>query len=306
LTGGQLPVFVVNRDSAGFSMMVVTSIAAIGGLTFLLASLLILANRKLYVEEDPRIDAVEEMLPHSNCGACGFPGCRPFAEALVSGDALPGKCTVSNDEGRAAIAGFLGVAVGEQNRMVARLACAGGVNVARNRAHYEGTPTCLAAAQVAGGGKGCFWGCLGLGDCDRACDFDAITMDRHSLPVVDNDRCTACGDCVDACPKDLFSLQPQSRHLWVACKNLERGDEILANCEVACTACERCAMDAPGLITMQDNLPVVDYGRSAERREAIERCPTGAIVWIDERGGAITGAAAKKIIRHSALPEAST
>jgi Na+-translocating ferredoxin:NAD+ oxidoreductase RNF subunit RnfB len=288
-------------------MIVVTSVAAIGGLTFLLATMLILANRKLYVAEDPRIDQVEEMLPHSNCGACGFPGCRPFAEALVSGEALPGRCTVSNDEGRAAIAGFLGVAVGKETKVVARLACAGGVNVARNRAHYEGTRTCLSAAQVAGGGKGCFWGCLGLGDCERICEFDAITMDRHSLPVVDNDRCTACGDCVDVCPKDLFSLQPVTHRLWVACRNLERGDEILANCEVACTACERCAVDAPdGLVTMRDNLPVVDYSRPHDTLEPIERCPTGAIVWIDEQQGVIKGAAARKIIRHSALPEAPT
>lgn len=288
-------------------MIILTSVAAIGGLTFILATMLILANRKLYVEEDPRIDAVEDMLPHSNCGACGFPGCRPFAEALVGGEALPGKCTVSNDEGRSAIADYLGVAVGEEDKLIARLACAGGVNVARNRAHYDGTHTCLAAAQVAGGGKSCFWGCLGLGDCERICDFDAISMDRHSLPTVHSDKCTACGDCVDVCPKDLFSLQPESNRLWVACKNLEHGDEILANCEVACTACERCVLDAPdGLISMRDNLPVIDYSRPQLNRTPIERCPTGAIVWFDEKEGVVKGAAARKIIRHSALPEAST
>ncbi len=287
-------------------MIMLTSVAAIGGLTFLLATMLIVANRKFHVEEDPRIDVVEEMLPHSNCGACGYPGCRPFAEALVQGEALPGKCTVSNDQARSAIASYLGVSVGVETRLVARLACAGGINVARNRAHYEGHQTCLAAAQVAGGGKSCFWGCLGLGDCDRACDFEAIVMDRHLLPVVDNDKCTACGDCVDACPKDLFSLQPVTRQLWVACRNREQGDEILANCEVACTACERCAVDAPGLISMIENLPVIDYRRPQDNRRAIERCPTGAIVWVDEKAAVIKGAAAKKIIRHSALPEAST
>ena len=288
-------------------MIILTSVAAIGGLTFLLATMLILANRKLYVEEDPRIDAVEDMLPHSNCGACGFPGCRPFAEALVGGEALPGKCTVSNDDGRSAIADFLGVAVGEQDKFVARLACAGGANVARNRAHYDGTHTCLAAAQVAGGGKGCFWGCLGHGDCERVCDFDAIQMDPHGLPVVDAAKCTGCGDCVEVCPKDLFSLHPENHRLWVACKNLEEGDEILANCQVACTACGRCAMDAPGgLIRMQDNLPIVDYGRSHDTRVPIERCPTGAIVWIDETAGVIKGAASKTIVRHTALPEAQT
>jgi RnfABCDGE-type electron transport complex B subunit len=286
-------------------MMVVTAVGAIGGLTFLLASLLIIANRRLHVDEDPRIDVVEAMLPHTNCGACGFPGCRPFAAALVEGAALPGRCTVSNTEGRDAIARYLGVNPGEQEKVVARLACAGGINVARNRAHYTGTQTCLAAAQVAGGPKGCFWGCLGLGDCDRACDFNAIIMDRHGLPVVDNDNCTACGDCVEACPKDLFSLQPLSHRLWVACRNRERGDQVLAACEVACTACERCAVDAPaGLVRMIGNLPVVDYQREHGTRRPIERCPTGAIVWLDDDRGAIRGQASKQILRHSALPDA--
>jgi len=286
-------------------MVVLTAVATIGGLTFLLASLLIFANRRLYVEEDLRIDVVEELLPHANCGACGYPGCRPFAEALVSGLVPPGKCSVSNAEGREAIADYLGIAVGEQIRIVARLACAGGSNVARQRAHYEGAASCMAAAQVAGGGKGCFWGCLGHGDCERVCDFDAIQMDPHGLPVVDAAKCTGCGDCVEVCPKDLFSLHPENHRLWVACKNLEEGDEILANCQVACTACGRCAMDAPGgLIRMQDNLPIVDYGRSHDTRVPIERCPTGAIVWIDDSAGMIKGAASKKVVRQSALPDA--
>jgi H+/Na+-translocating ferredoxin:NAD+ oxidoreductase subunit B len=286
-------------------VIVVTAVVAIGGLTFLLASALILANRKLHVEEDLRIDVVQEMLPLSNCGACGFPGCRPFAEALVSGVAAPGKCTVSNEQGREAIADYLGIAVGEQHKIVARLACAGGINVARNRAHYDGAASCLAAAQVAGGSKGCAWGCLGFGDCERVCDFAAISMDRYSIPLVDTDKCTACGDCVDICPKDLFSLQSENNRLWVACKNQEHGDEVLVNCEVACTACERCVFDAPGgLISMDNNLPVVDYSRPHDTRVPIERCPTGAIVWIDAREGVVKGAAARKVLRHSALPEA--
>jgi Na+-translocating ferredoxin:NAD+ oxidoreductase RNF subunit RnfB len=275
-------------------------------LTLTLASLLVLANRKLYVEEDPRIDIVEEMLPAVNCGACGYPGCRPFAEALVQGQAAPGKCTVSSDEGRTQIADFLGVDVGAEEKIVARLACAGGSNVARNRAHYDGTLTCGAAAQVAGGGKNCFWGCLGLADCAEVCDFDAIHMNAHALPVVDEDKCTACGDCVLACPKDLFSLQKQSHRLWVACKSLDAGDEQLEDCEVACTACGRCAMDAPGVITMQHNLPVVDYEKKHQTKDPIQRCPTGAIVWIDPVDGPVKGREAKKIIRKGVLGNAPT
>ena len=285
---------------------VVTAVAALGGLTLALATLLVLANQKLRVEEDPRIDQVEDMLPHTNCGACGFPGCRTFAEALVQREALPGKCTVSPDAERSRIAAFLGVDVGAEEKRVARLACAGGTNVTRRHARYDGPMSCRTAAQVAGGGKGCFWGCLGHGDCEDVCDFDAIRMDAHSLPVVDEAACTACGDCVDVCPKDLFSLHPVSHRLWVACKSLEAGDEILEDCEVACTACGRCAMDAPGLVTMQDNLAVVDYGRKHATDVPIQRCPTGAIVWIDPQKGPRRGAAAPKIIRRSARLDAPT
>jgi Na+-translocating ferredoxin:NAD+ oxidoreductase RNF subunit RnfB len=287
-------------------MIVLTAVAALGGLTLILATLLVVANRSLHVEEDPRLDVVEEMLPLTNCGACGLPGCRAFAEALVKGDALPGKCSVSSEDGRERIADFLGVDVGAEEKRVARLACAGGTNVARNHARYHGMSTCGSAAQVAGGGKGCFWGCLGLSDCEVVCDFDAIHMNAHSIPVVDEEKCTACGDCVDACPKDLFSLHPVSHRLWVACKSLEAGDELLDDCEVACTACARCAMDAPGLIEMQDNLPVIDYDRKHDVRDPIQRCPTGSIVWIDPEAGAIKGAAARKVLRKGPLRDAAT
>jgi len=287
--------------------VILTAVMALGGLTVLLSLLLIFANKKLFVQEDPRIDIVEEMLPHANCGACGYPGCRPFAEALVKGDAPPAKCTVSSEDGILQIAKFLGVAAGEQEKIVARLACAGGINVARNRAKYEGLETCRAAAVVTGGGKGCFWGCLGLGDCEDVCDFDAIHMNEFSLPVVDEDNCTACNDCVEVCPKDLFSLHPASHRLWVACKNQEFGDEILEDCEVGCTACARCALDAPGdLIKMVGNLPVVDYSKNHNTQVPIQRCPTGAIVWLDKEKGVIKGKESKKIIRKGAVRPGAT
>lgn len=283
-------------------MAILTAFLALGGLSLILVLLLIWANKKFYVYEDPRIDKVEEMLPHANCGACGFPGCRPFAESLVSGQSLPGKCTVGSEEDRVKIAEYLGVSLGSEQKKVARLACAGGSNVAVKRAEYHGIPTCQAASLVSGGGKGCFWGCLGYGDCMNVCDFDAITMNEHSLPVVDINKCTACGDCVEVCPKDLFSIQPISHRLWVNCKSLEAGDEVLDDCEVGCTACGKCVMDAPGdLITMINNLPTVDYSKMHNTQKPIDRCPTGAIVWLDDEKGAIKGREAKKVVRKGEL-----
>ena len=287
-------------------MLVLTAVSAVGGLTVALASLLVVANRLLYVYEDPRIDNVTDMLPGTNCGGCGYPGCRPFAEALVAGLALPGKCSVSSPAEQSRIAVYLNVDVGREEKRVARLACAGGSNVSRNHAHYEGLGSCAAATLVAGGGKGCFWGCLGIGDCQVACTFDAIEMNAHRLPVVNESRCTACGDCVTACPKDLFTIELQSHRLWVACRSLDAGDEILADCQVACTACGRCAMDAPGLVEMKGNLPVIDYSKGPASKAAIERCPTGAIVWLDPKLGVVKGPAARKIVRQGEMRDAPT
>jgi Na+-translocating ferredoxin:NAD+ oxidoreductase RNF subunit RnfB len=275
-----------------------------GALGALLAAMLALANRRLYVYEDPRIAAVEELLPKSNCGACGLAGCHDFAEMAVAGEVAPARCTVSSPAATAAIAAMLGVEAGKVDKRVARLACAGGRHVAFLRARYGGLSSCRAAAVVSGGGKECAWGCLGLGDCVTVCQQGAITLDMHGLPTVDRDKCTACNDCVDVCPKGLFSLQPVKYRLWVACRNRAEGDLAEAACEVACTACGKCVADgAPGLLAVRDNLVEIDLSRIGEaRREAIDRCATGAIVWWDDTGHPQRGMAAKKILRHDPLP----
>ena len=278
--------------------------AIMGAMGVSLAAVLAIADKKLYVYDDPRIDEVEALLPKANCGACGCVGCRSFAEKAVRGEIAPGKCTVNSAEGVQAIAALLQIDAGAEEKRVARLACAGGPHVARHRAQYVGLATCRAAALVNGGGKGCSWGCLGLGDCERVCNFRAIRMDGHSLPVVSEALCTACGDCVDVCPKQLFSLHGVSHRLWVACRSLADGQQAEADCEVACTACGRCAADAPaGLIEIVNNLAVIHYARNAQASPVpAQRCPTGAIVWFDKDKGPLRGPEAKRITRQSPLP----
>jgi len=281
-----------------------------GVLGILLAVMLAIASKRFFVYEDPRIDEVENLLPKSNCGACGTAGCRNFAEKVVAGEILPAQCTVNAPPQNQVIADLLGVAAGKVEKRVARLACGGGRHVAFMRAHYAGLKSCRAADAVGGGGKECAWGCLGLGDCEVVCNFKAITLNRHGLPVVDADLCTACGDCVDVCPKHLFSLHAVSHKLWIACKNHADGDLAEVSCEVACTACGKCTVDAaPELIRLDNNLAVIDYDRNdSAAKDAINRCPTGAIVWFVDPNRAIKGVSAKKILRQNALPgpEAAT
>ena len=264
---------------------IIDAVTVLTGLGLTFAAILALANKKLKVFEDPRIDEVEEMLPGTNCGACGEPGCRAFSEALVSQQTKPGKCTVSSADKIDEIAEYLGVDAGKEEKRVARLPCAGGRMEDREKIAYQGNQSCRGLSVVGGGNRGCSWGCLGLGDCEDACTFDAISMNANGLPVVDIDACTACEDCVEICPLDLFTIMPISRQLIVQCKSELEGETATMICSVACDACGRCALDsAPGLIEMRNNLPVIDYTRNSETSpEATWRCPTGAIEWIEGR-----------------------
>jgi electron transport complex protein RnfB len=262
---------------------ILDSALVLGGVGLFFGFLIAMANKKFYVWEDPRINEVEQLLPNSNCGACGQPGCRAFAEGLVNGKFQPSGCTVMGKDDIEEVAAYLGVDAGQASKRVARLLCAGGKNEAARNSDYAGLETCKAAAAIAGGGKACNWGCLGLGDCERACLLDAIFMNDDLLPVVIPDLCTACSDCVVACPKDLFQLMPIEQKLIVQCKNLLKGDAAEDLCSVACNTCNRCVADSePGVIEIIDNLAVINYEKNAlTDPKATLRCPTGAIVWVE-------------------------
>lgn len=260
---------------------VLVACAVMVGVTAVFGTLIAIADRFLAVDEDPRVAAVEQALAGTNCGACGEPGCHAFAEALVANRAQPARCTVTAPDKLVEIAGLLGVEVGESEPHVARLHCAGGRSSVRQLAEYSGLPSCRAAHVVNGGGKACAWGCLGLGDCEVACGFAAIAMTVEDLPAVTPELCTACGDCVEACPLDLFTLEPISSQVLVQCSAPLTGEAARSTCRVACDACGRCALDAEeGVIEMSGGLAVV---RDATRAtvDCTFRCPTGAIAWLE-------------------------
>jgi ferredoxin len=175
------------------------------------------------------------------------------------------------------------VDTGSQEKLVSRLRCNGGGLQAHQIAEYRGFEGCRAAAVVSGGGKGCSWGCLGLGDCEVACTFDAIHMNANGLPQVNTEKCRACPDCIAACPRDLFELVPLSQNLFVQCSIPLAGEAATQLCSVACDACGKCVADAaPGLIHMENNLPVIDYSAGGPASpEATFRCATRSIVWLE-------------------------
>lgn len=247
-------------------------------LGFLFSSGLVLAYKRLRVEEDPRVEKVSEALPQANCGACGFSGCRAFAEAVVKGKAEANGCPVGGSGVAQEVAAILGIKAGEVIQKVARLHCRGTQQAAKERGTYLGITTCH-ASHLLGGNKQCSYGCLGYGDCVQACLFDAMLMGKEGLPVVDENKCTACGKCVDACPRNLLELHPLSQNVIVFCRSEDRGPTARKVCKNACIACGICARACPDAIAMENNLAVItDYKKiDPEKIPDIEKCPTDAI-----------------------------
>jgi len=261
-------------DSA-MEILIAISILSILGLLFGIG--LAVASRRFAVQVDPKLEAVQHLLPGSNCGACGNPGCFGFAENLLSGKATIEGCRVCSDEVREKIANIMGLSVTKQSKKVATLHCHGGLKV-RDKYVYSGIADCVAASQVLGGQKSCVYACLGFGTCVKSCPFSAISMSEEGLPVVDMKKCRACNRCVLACPKKLFSLAPAASNVYVACNSHDLGKDVRVVCPVGCVACKlcekACKFDAIHVI---DNLAVIDYHKCTSCGECVKVCPAKTI-----------------------------
>jgi ferredoxin len=161
---------------------------------------------------------------------------------------------------------------------VAAVCCRGGYKEARELFRYQGLEDCAAAQLAAGGAKACRYGCLGLGTCVRVCPFEALSMGDNGLPLVDEERCTACGLCVTACPRNIIELIPRSAQIYLACVSQDKGKAVKTVCSVGCIGCGLCAkpkITPSGAITMKGNLPVVDYRTGGtDLLVAAAKCPT--------------------------------
>ncbi|MDK2881813.1 MAG: H+/Na+-translocating ferredoxin:NAD+ oxidoreductase subunit [Bacillota bacterium] len=258
----------------------VGAVLSLGGLGLLFGVLLGIAARKFAVEKDPKAVQINEVLPGANCGACGFPGCSGLAEAIAKGEAPVNACKVGGASVATKISEIMGVkSEGTEEKMIAHLICRGGRGVAVQRAKYEGLQDCRSAAAFGSGGKACSFGCVGLGNCVRACPFGALSMGPDGLPVVDEKKCTGCGICVKTCPKNVLTLIPEHAKVFVACSSTAPGREVRQVCKVGCIACriceKTCEFDA---IHVVDNLARIDYAKCTNCGRCAEKCPQKIIV----------------------------
>ncbi|MCF6177573.1 MAG: RnfABCDGE type electron transport complex subunit B [Victivallaceae bacterium] len=254
------------------------AVAVLAGMGIILGATIGIAAKIFKVETDPRIELVTELLPGVNCGGCGKAGCADFAKALVAGEEQPGKCPVCSQEAVSSIARALGIEAGETEKKVAVVLCSGDNNKSKVKVLYNGVSDCVSASLIAGGPKGCAYGCLGMASCARACPFQAIEI-INGLAVVHPHLCVGCGKCVETCPRDLVKLTPISAKVHVYCNSPEKAPIKKKVCTEPCIGCRKCLKAGEeGQFIMRGFLAEVNYDNAPDT-DITEKaaCPTGCL-----------------------------
>ena len=258
-------------------MNILVPIIVLGSLGLIFGLWLMFAHKIFYVKIDPQVEQILNILPGTNCGACGNAGCQGFAITLIKGKADVSGCAPGGIETHKKLAKILGVELKEKTKQVATLICGGGERCT-DKYSYAGPETCVAAEILLGGEKSCRYACIGFGDCAIVCPFDAITMGEDNLPRIDPDKCTACGKCIEICPKDVLVLTPVDKSYHIRCNSKYKGSQVAKICKVGCTACGKCVKSCPvGAITIENNLAKIDYDKCTNCGECIKVCPAHAI-----------------------------
>lgn len=256
-----------------------TAAAVVGIVGLLIGILLGAAGKFLFVPVDEREIAVRELLPGNNCGGCGFPGCDGLAKAIANGEAPAGQCPVAPAEAKAQIAELMGQSLEEGVRQTAFVKCSGTCDKAEYKYNYYGLQDCRKLALIPGHGqKQCESGCMGYGSCMKECQFDAIRI-VNGVAVVDKERCVACGKCVSVCPNHLIELVPYDARCLVGCSSKEKGRAVKDACAAGCLGCGLCARFCEsGAITMENNLPRIDFEKCTGCGVCAEKCVQKVIV----------------------------
>jgi len=261
------------------------SVLSMAGLAIIFASILAFADKKLKVEEDPKVDRINHLLPGVNCGACGFVSCHDFAEHIVKEGIDPAKCCVAGEETVEKLfkeAGLSGEKIYPKTPLVH---CAAEEENKKPAAEYKGIETCDAAGLVFGGGMQCQYGCMGFGDCSEACPFDALHM-VNKLPKVDLKKCTGCSKCAEACPRKIIEMAEKGdeKIFYVACSSYDNALRVREICGVGCIACGICEKLSPEkFFKVENNLSRRDQTKHKKKekqeeiRKIADKCPTKVI-----------------------------
>lgn len=256
---------------------VLTAVGVVGGLGLLFGALLSFASKVFHVKVDYKVEAVRAALPGANCGACGFPGCDGMAAHIALEDGPVNGCPVGGQPVADKVAEIMGKVAVAGAKEVACVMCQGDATRAKERYTYTGPRDCRSNAATGGGGsKACTFGCLGGGTCKDYCQFGAIEI-INGLAVIDKEKCTACGKCVEVCPKKIIEMVPYDQEVMVKCKNTEPGKEVRQKCAVGCIACNLCARTAPEAFVVENNLAKAQFPFAQDPAEAVQKCPTGCI-----------------------------
>ena len=250
------------------------AILIIAGIGLVAALALAVSDRYLSVKEDPRIGMLTAALPGANCGGCGFPGCDGYAAAVARGEAPTNRCVAGGEATAARVAEIMGVSNDAADKMVAFVPCSGSTEAAELRFNYNGPEDCRAAMLFGGrSSKMCTFACIGLGNCAKACQFDAMHI-VDGVARVDRINCVGCGACVDACPKNIVKLIPEKQKIMPACSNTEKGAQVMKVCKVGCIGCMKCQRECPAdAIVVKDNLAQVDPAKCVQCGHCADICP---------------------------------
>ncbi|MDL2269570.1 RnfABCDGE type electron transport complex subunit B [Desulfosarcina sp. OttesenSCG-928-A07] len=261
------------------------------------------ANKAFHVEVNPLITEAINVLPGANCGGCGYVGCGDYAEAIVLSNAPINKCTVGGESCTQALAAVMGVEVEASFPWRAVVHCGAHTHDRLGRTPYIGEQRC-ATANLVTDVQGCIYGCLGFGDCTRACQFDAVHVE-DGLARVDYEKCVGCGACAKACPRNIITMAPfkSEQMLVVECSNLDAGKDVKMVCNVGCLGCRACERISD-LFVLKNNLSTINYdayspGELDTAMKATQKCPRQRLVFVgkpDEKDRLSDGAPPQVVV----------
>lgn len=259
-------------------MDIIYAVVLVSGIGLICGVGLALANQFMRVKGNEKAEEIAAVLPGANCGACSFSGCKAYAEALATGKVKTTLCPVGGDKVAAQISDILGMKPSTVEKKAATVFCRGNTDATEKKYYYQGITTCKAASALFGGDGMCRYGCIGLGDCAAVCGYGAISI-KKGIAVINTEKCTACGLCMNACPKHIITILPKKKTPLVLCCNTDRGVQTRKVCSAGCIGCKLCSkVCEANAISFNNGLAIIHREKCTDCGKCISACKSGVIV----------------------------